>query len=395
MGNLTPLGRLRAALHRGGSTQLGVGPMSKNCVDAVIEVANSSKCALMLIASRRQIEAAEFGGGYVNGWSTEEWARYVRERDRGGYVVLCRDHGGPWQNQFETEQGLSLEDAMETACRSFTADIRSGLDIIHLDPSIDPSGAPPGQEEILERLFDLYTHCAHVAADCESEIGIEIGTEEQSGGGQDLELLTEVLERTQSFCARNDYTPPLFVVAQTGTLVKETRNVGTLDDPFRQEDSTPAEIRVPQVLDICRRHTVHLKEHNADYLSSEALGWHPRLGIDAVNIAPEFGVGETRCILAICREMGLDAEADAFLELAYQSGKWKKWMLSGTTATDEDRAIIAGHYVFAKPEFGDIAARIRRCCQEHGFDFDSRCRDHLKMMLTRIMTLFRLYHGAA
>lgn len=395
MGNLTPLAKLEGALHRGGATQLGIGPMSRNCVDAVIEVANSSRSSLMLIASRRQIEAEEFGGGYVNGWSTEAFARYVRERDHGGYVVLCRDHGGPWQNIFEVERRLSPAEAMETARRSYEVDIASDFDIVHLDPSIDIHCGAPSQEEVVDRLFNLYSHCMDRALRHERRIAIEIGTEEQSGQGQDMETLENLLSKTEAFCARHDFAPPLFVVAQTGTLVKETKNVGTLDDPFRQEDRIAAEIRVPAVLDICHRHGVHLKEHNADYLSSEALSWHPRLGIHAVNIAPEFGVGESRCILAQCREMSLKQEEEQFLQLAYDSGKWKKWMLPDTEATDEDRAVIAGHYVFASQQFTEIMERIRRSGLQRGINVDARIRDHLKMMITRIITLFRIYHGAA
>ena len=45
--------------------------MSKRCVDAVIAVANRLHCPLMLVASRRQIEAHGLGGGYVNGWDTQ------------------------------------------------------------------------------------------------------------------------------------------------------------------------------------------------------------------------------------------------------------------------------------------------------------------------------------
>ena len=44
-------------------TLLGVGPMSINCVDAVIELGNENNIPLMLIASRRQIDSEYFGGG--------------------------------------------------------------------------------------------------------------------------------------------------------------------------------------------------------------------------------------------------------------------------------------------------------------------------------------------
>ena len=47
-------------------TLLGVGPMSKNCIDASIELSSDYDIPLFLIASRRQIDSEEFGGGYVN-----------------------------------------------------------------------------------------------------------------------------------------------------------------------------------------------------------------------------------------------------------------------------------------------------------------------------------------
>ena len=82
-------------------TLLGVGPMSVNCVDAAIELANENDVPLMLIASRRQIDSEDFGGGYVNNWSTHRFADYVIENDKKGKILLARDHGGPWQNESE------------------------------------------------------------------------------------------------------------------------------------------------------------------------------------------------------------------------------------------------------------------------------------------------------
>jgi len=92
-------------LHTRRCTLLGLGPMSRNCVDAIIELGNELKTPFMLIASRRQVEAKEFGGGYVNNWTTEDFAEYVRGRDRGGYIVLVRDHGGA-KNELERCDGI-------------------------------------------------------------------------------------------------------------------------------------------------------------------------------------------------------------------------------------------------------------------------------------------------
>jgi hypothetical protein len=315
-----PLERLRRSLNAGAATQLGVGPMSRNCVDAVIELANTCRVPLMLIASRRQIECEAQGGGYVNNWTTESFARYVRDRDRGGYVVLARDHGGPWQNYQEVSESMDLVSAMASAKHSFMVDIESGFDIVHIDPSIDIHAERLQQNVILERLFDLYEHCMAVADREGAQIAVEVGSEEQSGVDQDLEVLDNTLKQTQQFCEAQGFPQPMFVVAQTGTLVKETVNVGTFDDPFRKPGAMPAEILVPRLVETCNANGICLKEHNGDYLSSEALTWHPRLKIHAVNVAPEFGVAETRQVLALCEEFGLSRESERFIEIAYTSG---------------------------------------------------------------------------
>ena len=52
--------------------------MSKNCIDASIEISNEHDIPLMLIASRRQIDSNESGGGYVNNWTTEKFSEYVK-----------------------------------------------------------------------------------------------------------------------------------------------------------------------------------------------------------------------------------------------------------------------------------------------------------------------------
>ena len=83
------------------STLLGVGPMSKNCIDACCEIA-TKKIPLMLIASRRQIDSKEFNGGYVQNWTTDEYSKYIQKRNKN--LILCRDHGGPWQNNIEIKK---------------------------------------------------------------------------------------------------------------------------------------------------------------------------------------------------------------------------------------------------------------------------------------------------
>ena len=54
--------------------------MSLNVVDSSIELADKYKSPIMLIASRRQIDSDEFGGGYVNNWTTKNFSNYVKKK---------------------------------------------------------------------------------------------------------------------------------------------------------------------------------------------------------------------------------------------------------------------------------------------------------------------------
>jgi len=370
-------------------TLLGVGPMSINCVDAAIEISNQFESPLLLIASRRQIDSDEFGGGYVNSWTTCNFAEYVTNRDKKGKILLARDHGGPWQSELERKQRLSLRNAMDSAKRSYKADIDAGFEVIHIDPSVDIHGIP-SRDEILDRIYELYEYCWSHAQRSGKEIIFEIGTEEQSGSTNTQEELDYTLQSINQFCDKNRLPRPTFVVIQTGTRVMEMRNVGSFDTPLRVMDELPAEIQVPKMIQICNEHGIFMKEHNADYLSDEALYWHPRLGIHAANVAPEFGVAESKALVKCLEEAGLNELSDDFMALAYSSKKWEKWMIKDSKASDRDRALIAGHYIFSKPECQELKAKAQRALDEKQFDLNLFLKDAVKASIYRYMSNFKL-----
>ena len=93
-------------------TLLGVGPMSPNCVEVAADLSNKYNIPIFLIASRRQIDSSKFKGGYVNNWSTNDFSNFVKKIDRKNNIILSRDHGGPWQNPYEIEKNMNLEEAM-------------------------------------------------------------------------------------------------------------------------------------------------------------------------------------------------------------------------------------------------------------------------------------------
>jgi hypothetical protein len=371
------------------STLLGVGPMSKICVDAAIELSNENRVPLMLIASRRQIDCEELGGGYVNNWTTQQFADYVLDKDKSGRIILARDHGGPWQNEREKSANLGLRKAMESAKLSYTRDIDAGFQILHIDPSVDPHSTPT-IEESLERMFELYEFCWSYARRSGREIFFEVGTEEQSGSTNTPEELKYTLTKVQEFCRKNHLPLPTFVVIQTGTRVMEMRNVGSFASPIRVADELAAEIQVPMMIDICRGHGVFMKQHNTDYLDDESLRWHPRLGIHAANVAPEYGVTETKALLDILNRNGLEALAARFVELSLASGKWKKWMLPNTGASDFERALISGHYVFGTEECAQLKQEAVGALAARGIELDKILMAAVKTSITRYLNDFRL-----
>jgi hypothetical protein len=383
---------LTGYLHRNRCTLLGVGPMSKNCVDATIELANTYKVPLMLIASRRQVDSDEFGGGYVNNWTTAEFAKYVTDTDKQGRVLLARDHGGPWQNNKEQDAKLSLRRAIESAKSSFKSDIDAGFLILHIDPSIDIHGTS-SQSDVLDRVFELLEYCWIYAQSQGKEIVFEIGTEEQSGSTNTQDELDFTLSAVERFCDLNKLPRPVFVVIQTGTRVMETRNIGSFDSPLRVAEEVPSEIQVPKMVEICFRHGIFMKQHNTDYLSNESLQWHPRLGIHAANVAPEFGVTETKALIHVLETNNLDSLAEEFLGLAFKSRKWEKWMLPNSSASDRDKSIIAGHYIFATPECQEFKLKAAVELKKLGVKLDDHLKAEVKESICRYMRCFRLVNS--
>lgn len=354
-------------------TLLCVGPMSKNCVDATIYSANKFEVPIFLIASRRQIDSSEFGGGYVNNWDTKEFSKYVKKNDKKKLVFLARDHGGPWQNPLEVKQKMSLKDAMESAKRSFQEDIINDFSCIHLDPSITLN-QDLNTENIIERLNDLYEFCWSIAKAHDKEIIFEIGTEEQSGGTNTAEELEYVIQKINENCSKNNLPKPTFVVVQMGTKVVERRNIGSIDCPVRLENEISPEIQIPKMIEICNRNNILVKSHNTDYLSPETLNWHPKLGIHAANVAPEFGVTETLMMIKILRNNNLDNICEKILNLAFNSQKWRKWLIPNSSANDEEKAIISCHYIFSDSSFLELKKRAQNELSKRGIDLDKELK---------------------
>ncbi len=374
------------------STLLAVGPMSKNCVDATIELSNKYNTPIMLIASRRQIDSKYFGGGYVNNWTTEEFSKYVKKKDKKKLILLCRDHGGPWQHNLEKEKKMTTKEAMMSAKKSFSSDIDAGFKIIHIDTSLSLNNTEKSKKKCLDRLFEMYEFCSNYAKKKRKKIYFEIGTEEQSGTTNTQEELEETLIKTINFCEKKKFSKPTFVVIQSGTRVLEMRNVGTFETPFRVENEIPAEIQVPKMIEICNKYNVLMKEHNTDYLSNEALSWHPRLGIHASNVAPEFGVTETKSLVYLMKKYKFRNILEKFLKISLESKKWEKWMIKDSKANNLEKSIISGHYVFSNPAFIELKKELEFELRKKSLNLDIFLKNEIKKNILRYLINFKMIH---
>ena len=367
-------------------TLLGVGPMSKNCIDASIEISNEHDVPLMLIASRRQIDSTQSGGGYVNNWTTEKFSEYVKTHDKNKNIILCRDHGGQWQNDYEKNDKLDLAEAMESAKKSFLTDIKSDFQIIHIDPTIDIH-SKISTEQIFERVFDLYEYCNTVSKKLNKKIVFEISLGKEDGGFDSYEEIKHVVSKMESFCSKMNFPLPYFLVVRTGNHVMELQNVGSFESIFLDKKQTTYKTNLLKIIELCNKHQIRIKEHNTDYLSDKALQIHPEIGIHAANVAPEFAVVETRAFLSLLKKNQLEAELEKFIEISYSSKKWEKWMLDNSQLGKQEKAIISGHYIFGKNEFIELKNDVENKISLD-VSLDSYLKTEIKKSVIRYLNLF-------
>ena len=385
-------------------TLLGVGPMSKTFLDAALELAGEKDFPLMLIASRNQVDSDEFGHGYVCGWDQDRFVADVEKAAEAvgfdGLVYLCRDHGGPWQRDEERAAKLPVEEAMAICKRSYIHDMESGFDLLHIDPTKDPhiTGTVP-LDLVLERTIDIIDELeAYRREKGLPEIGYEAGTEETNGGLTSVEAFGNFIDELVARMAKRGLQPPEFVVGQTGTLTRLTDNVGH----FNRQNAAVLSASAA-------KHGVGVKEHNGDYLRDSILLEHPYIGVTAMNVAPEFGVVETRAYLAMAEverenipQERCSRLAEVMAEHAVKSQRWRKWVIGDTVGATVEEVLrnpeltkqitdICGHYTYEIPEVSEQLERLMANLKSIGIDGRKYTMYKLKESLDRYAFCFGMY----
>ena len=301
------------------NTKYYIGPMTKNVVDAIIDYSNTTGKSIGLIPSRRQVE---WDGGYVNNWTTETFSEYVKLK--GKNITLQRDHSGPGQGQFEDDGYKSLEED----CKY--------LDLIH----IDPWKKYPKYEDGLQWTVSMIKFCD----DINPNLKYEVGTEEAIRRFE-VEDLRKLLEDLKSMLGEVLYNKISYLVIQSGTSLKATTQTGVYNNS-----------RLKDMINLAKEYKLLSKEHNGDYIPVETVHEKLALGLDAINIAPEFGLIETETYLDFITDENF---VEAFWKICYDSKKWVKWVDSSfdPLAQKLDLIKICGHYVLTSPEFVALGYR--------------------------------------
>jgi hypothetical protein len=287
--------------------------MSKNVVDCVIK--HGQKHSIGLIPSRRQVD---FSGGYVNKWDTQKFSEYVKSKNSS--ILICRDHGGQYQGQVEDDGAQSFEEDTKY------------FDLIHIDPfrscqTIYQAAEKTGN--IIERLFEI-----------NPDITYEVGTE-QAIFKYEPEHLNWFLGYLKIRLRVEQFNQIKYAVVQSGT---------GLDLATRTNTGNFNSNRLIKFVEIVKNYGLMSKEHNGDYLTdSFDVEMRFESGLDAINIAPEYGQIESEFYLDSCKD-----NPELFEELyqiCYNSGKWKKWIPDITRISKEQLIITCCHYILSQDNF--------------------------------------------
>jgi hypothetical protein len=292
-----------------GNVKYFIGPMSKNIVDAIVEFCANTGNTIAFIPSRRQVE---WDGGYVNNWTTEEFSKYVTT------LPLQRDHSGPGQ-------GNNDDDGLESLAHD-----AKYFQLIHIDPWKKYPRYVDGLEQTIKMI--------KFALEINPQLIFEVGTEEAIRPFEADELNQLVIDLWAAL-PKETYKQIKYLVIQSGTSLKGTDQTGNYD----------AE-RLKEMIKVAQRHDLISKEHNGDYIPIETIKEKFDLGLDCINIAPEFGLIETQTYLDEIKDSKI---FDRFWQICYDSKKWVKWVSPSFDPyyNKEQLIKICGHYILSYPEF--------------------------------------------
>jgi len=180
----------------------------------------------------------------------------------------------------------------------------------------------------------MINHCYNL----NPEIEYEVGTEEAIRRFEVNEL-DELVTILRDALAPEVFTKIKYLVIQSGTSLKGNTQTGAYDSK-----------RLLDMIAVAKSSNLLTKEHNGDYIPVSIVHEKFNLGLDAINIAPEFGLIETQTYLDFITDKQF---INDFWKICYDSKKWTKWVDSTFDPIENKIELIkiCGHYVISSPEF--------------------------------------------
>ncbi len=297
-----------------------IGPMTKYVVDAVIEFANEKNVAIGFIPSRRQIDLDQ---GYTS-WTTQSFSKYVRSKTNN--IFIERDHGG-------SNQGTNPDSGFA----SFTVDAKY-FDIIHIDVWKQHTDLYKCIDKTIEFINYIYIK--------NPDIFYEIGTEQAIKRIDPWEL-DILLKKLKERLSPEKFDNILYVVVQSGTKLFKNTNIGVYNKENLKES-----------IDVVKKYNKLSKCHNGDYLTFEQIHDKFNIGLDCINIAPEFGSMMSDVLLNVFNKY----EMETLFNSCLNSGTWKKWVSPDydPKQNPEELIKICGHYVVNNDEIKAIISKYPR-----------------------------------
>jgi hypothetical protein len=229
----------------------------------------------------------------------------------------------------EGPQGAVLDSGL-----AFIVDAQN-FDIIHIDPWKQHTHLYKGTDATIDYINYIYNENPNVL--------YEVGTEEAIRKMNPWEI-EYMLNKLKKKLSPEKFRNITYVVVQSGTALYKNQNIGEYDEK-----------RFVEMIDIIKSYNIKTKCHNGDYLQNYEYHKHFRLGLDAVNIAPQVGLFESEILLSLFNKFELETLFNSCLI----SDRWKKWVSSDYNPYEnkEELIRICGHYVLNNDEIKIIAAR--------------------------------------
>jgi len=283
-----------------------IGPMSQNIIDSIIEYSEENNTKFGFCSTRRQVD---YNSGYV-GYNTENFIQYVKSKTN--KVLICRDHGG-------ISQGTVDDNGID----SMYQDALLNIDIIHIDPWKKYKNYNEGLRETINNILFVHQENKNTL--------FEVGTEEALRRFETEEFYKFLFD-LKSELGEIFNTHIKYAVIQAGTKLLGIKNIGK----FNLQ-------RLKEMIFVCKDYNILSKEHNGDYLSDEEIEIRFDLGLNALNIAPEFGVFETKLLMDNIKDPN---DIEKIYNICFNGNRWIKWV-DGQIDPIKDKINlieICGHY---------------------------------------------------